>query len=569
MKLTLKKITHFPLIIALLLLLGVSGCQNEEFTTIENQHASSHYTTEKGTFSQFKLEPFTQKLKIYNKTQSIKGGNTTQGEQDGFYFIIDTTRVLKMYDNTTESYTIPVKNDQTPIDAFQNLVIARYKKGDPRAFLYTYTPDEQFKTEIAQNPDAHFSGSLFVAELDITKINYQTEACRRVCTNLCDNDGHGGTGAIHPADNNCLNQNHLFQVCYMDCSDNPFGGSTANPNPNIPNANGNTPGDGAGTSGSTSTSNPYAFLGVPTQPVLTIGNMTIDDPEFVSKYDFITKNLKLDKNQLTWVSGKIDRVTTIFDYLFKNNTVDGKAFVIDIINFQMEADWKGDIKKAIANGITSSAELVHKIYSKLSAIAIKHPSSISYINNIIDGFRNVAITVVDTNPNTSNWTDLFNMWLFELGSTNPIKFIGSAYTVNSLINQDGVNQARTKAIQKIQSNDLSDPSISHPWVYGQVAFYDGLVNGNIATSFLGSYVTQIKIETLPNGQHKLTFHVSNSSTWDSATRLRIDNDHNGVHDGIFPNHFRIDDPFGNINPTSVLHMGGDFYQDWYWTEIIN
>jgi hypothetical protein len=66
-----------------------------------------------------------------------------------------------------------------------------------------------------------------------------------------------------------------------------------------------------------------------------------------------------------------------------------------------------------------------------------------------------------------------------------------------------------------------------------------MTNGNIATSFLGSYTTNVTIKILPNGQHMLTFNVTNASTWDSATRLRIDNDHNDVHDGIFPATARI------------------------------
>lgn len=85
-----------------------------------------------------------------------------------------------------------------------------------------------------------------------------------------------------------------------------------------------------------------------------------------------------------------------------------------------------------------------------------------------------------------------------------------------------------------------------------------MTNGNIATSFLGSYTTTITITENFNGSHTLTFEVKNPSTWQSATRLRIDNDNDGNHDGIFPSKPRNDG----------IHLGGTIKQEWSWTEII-
>jgi len=124
------------------------------------------------------------------------------------------------------------------------------------------------------------------------------------------------------------------------------------------------------------------------------------------------------------------------------------------------------------------------------------------------------------------------MWLFQLGD-NPINFLNNDNIISNLKTQEGVNDARNIALEKIQNNDLSFTNDS--WVYGQGEFYDGMVNGNVATSFLGSYNTQITISDNGNGTFTLHFTISNASGWESATRLRIDNDHNGVHDGIIPN----------------------------------
>lgn len=113
-------------------------------------------------------------------------------------------------------------------------------------------------------------------------------------------------------------------------------------------------------------------------------------------------------------------------------------------------------------------------------------------------------------------------------------------------------------IQRIQNNNL-DP-ISHGWTYGQDEFYDGMQNGNFVTSFLGSYTTNITITSISNG-YQLNFHVTNPSSWQSATRLRIDNDGDGYHDGVFPNTYR--------NISTDISLGGNFTQNWYWTEIVN
>lgn len=100
--------------------------------------------------------------------------------------------------------------------------------------------------------------------------------------------------------------------------------------------------------------------------------------------------------------------------------------------------------------------------------------------------------------------------------------------------------------------------ISKGWTYDEQAFYTGMGEGNLCTSFLGSYTTKITITHLSGNSYQLDFHISNMSGWESATRLRIDNDGIGGHDGIFPN-----------KPRGIgLHLGGDFDQDWYWEETV-
>jgi hypothetical protein len=244
---------------------------------------------------------------------------------------------------------------------------------------------------------------------------------------------------------------------------------------------------------------------------------------------------------------------------------EAEAFVSELIDFYIEEniydedDLKNKIKQAIANGITSTAEFTHKIFKKLSYLAEEYPSSKSYLNSILETINDAAASVTNTNPQTCSFADLFNMWLFELGS-NPITINGSnATSTNQLKNQEGVNQARNIALSKFQNGDFS--STNHSWTYyGQGEFYDGISNGNFVTAFLGSYSIKITISSTSNG-YQLNFQITNTSSWDSATRFRIDNNGDGVDDGVFPNTDR--------NNNNDLSSGGNFTQIWNWSEPLN
>ena len=167
--------------------------------------------------------------------------------------------------------------------------------------------------------------------------------------------------------------------------------------------------------------------------------------------------------------------------------------------------------------------------------------------------RTVADTLTDTNPNTCDWTDLFNMWLFELGD-NPMLISEAATTIESLKQQEGYLEAKTMAINKINNGDFS--ITNKTWQYGQGEFYTGMQNGNIATSFLGTYTISITTSLNSTGDRIITIKISNPSSWASATRLRIDNDGDGNHDEIIPSKSR----------GTGINLGGNFKQNWEWTE---
>ena len=213
------------------------------------------------------------------------------------------------------------------------------------------------------------------------------------------------------------------------------------------------------------------------------------------------------------------------------------------------------IKKSISKAITTSAEYAHALYNSAASIVQSHPQWISKVNRSLSSIKKGVEKVTDMNPKTMGWLDLTNIWLFELGNTSEYTFGPDANTTKQLMNQEGVSQARETAYNNIKKGKFD--IINHPWRYNPEQFYEGVTEGNAVTSFLGSYTTTVNI--IPgkhDGEFILNFEVKNTSSWESATRLRKDNDGNGNNDGIIPSKER----------GVGIHLGGNLRQTWKWSE---
>lgn len=226
--------------------------------------------------------------------------------------------------------------------------------------------------------------------------------------------------------------------------------------------------------------------------------------------------------------------------------------------------WKF-LKGSAADLITGSAEIAHNIYERVSVLLKQNPGSANTINSYLDEIKKMTNPIVAKDPDQMGWGDLFNIWLFELKTSNMgrddkgnivFTFYENAQTTKDLQTQEGVSEARDKVVENIKKGDLSTSKTS--WTYGQDEFYDGVKEMNTATSFLGSYATEVKITDNHNGTYTLNYTVSNSSGWESATRLRKDNDHNGTHDAIIPDSER----------GAGVSLGGTIKENWIWSETI-
>jgi YD repeat-containing protein len=210
------------------------------------------------------------------------------------------------------------------------------------------------------------------------------------------------------------------------------------------------------------------------------------------------------------------------------------------------------LKDAIKEIITGTAEVSHEVFMEIADFAQAHPSIVRALNAVIDVAKPQLAKTVNQNTETLRWHDLVLIWLLELNGQK-MTFDDKARTTKELMQQEGVQQAREKA-RKWQPGQSP---INHVWKYEPNQFWTGLAEGNLCTSFLGSYAVKVVVSCDENGKRKAKFIVKNQTSWESGTRLRKRAKPGEHNQGIIPNRMR-----GGPG----IHLGGNMEQEWSWEE---
>lgn len=205
----------------------------------------------------------------------------------------------------------------------------------------------------------------------------------------------------------------------------------------------------------------------------------------------------------------------------------------------------------------------------------KYPSTIYWSNKGIDKIRLEAVTpMVNFNENTMSWSDLFNIWLFELTpnkyANNIINFTNSS----NIINGNNIYNPSTNAVKNfpkgnssgvildIQSKLANGLKIGDTadgyFRYDVNAFYSTISNSNIGIQMLGSFPITAKVISISGRSAVVQFHIYNDLGWESGTRF-IKGQNGGGNQGV------ID----NKNVGEGLHLGGTIRNNFTWTETIN
>lgn len=102
----------------------------------------------------------------------------------------------------------------------------------------------------------------------------------------------------------------------------------------------------------------------------------------------------------------------------------------------------------------------------------QHPGSIDTVRSYMSELGDYVKPIVEDDPDKMDWEDLFNIWMFELETSNIDKdedgnwiltFTEDAQTTKDLQTQEGVLQARDEAIEHIRDGDYS--ALDKSWSY--------------------------------------------------------------------------------------------------------
>jgi hypothetical protein len=238
--------------------------------------------------------------------------------------------------------------------------------------------------------------------------------------------------------------------------------------------------------------------------------------------------------------------------------------------------------------IPRAAELIYQnAYLPAVSFSEEHPyiwdKAVQTINYGLDYVaKPILNNIVDTNPDTMNWFDLGVTWLFELGdqSKDEIVFDADSNLVQDLTQHTAVQGARDAAIEKITEGRLEEvlqecivtgtpiPDGQYPVClpnqYGVSKYFqslDKIIDGDLSEVYLGSYTVTINVEPAGDGAYIFNYQIKNPSTWESATRFRIDSptDGDSINEGFIP-----DTSLRRVG----IKLGGKLDQTFEWSEEI-
>ena len=149
----------------------------------------------------------------------------------------------------------------------------------------------------------------------------------------------------------------------------PGGGSTPSTIPNyVPPCQQNVPGQGQG--------------GVPPEYLGIEPGEECSDEVGITNVIINTLNLSLNSPEAQWLINEAtdEQLVAISGFMAENTSAQGlvsteaKEFSQDVIEFYDSENWEQKLKDAIAEGITSTAEVVHLIYKKIIRFNRRIPS---------------------------------------------------------------------------------------------------------------------------------------------------------------------------------------------------
>src|SRR5690554_2468562 len=153
-----NKTTKFYLFVAILVLLIMLGCKEDDFYTAHPQHQQ---TTEEINIRTISLEEFNQKLNAMDNKPAIErymssslSGMVERGSGRSDY-VIQTDEIKEIIHGDYTSYTMYLRTPDTIFRNFYNITVEEYR-GEVYSFVTLYRATNNW----VENPQQRFEGDM-------------------------------------------------------------------------------------------------------------------------------------------------------------------------------------------------------------------------------------------------------------------------------------------------------------------------------------------------------------------------------------------------------------------------
>lgn len=536
-------------------------------------------------------------------TVSNKGG-------DAYIQEIDTTYIIQYSNDTLATYTMRVRTLDEENYSYSNLII-RSLSGETEEFIAHYLPTAEWQTAHNNAENTPYEGEVIMTDTQGRQALGDTINCTFSLEPIYDPDGCScGGGTI------------IGYSLVLTCNSVPgLGGGGGNGgtgvDPDLPTYPVGGGGSGSGGGGSTSAyendffrnlsqaqqnylySNQeivtqiYNYLQTYGQPdnengwydnyqAVQFAFWAVEYLMSSSTYTAYFKQHPQDLDILFGLGTENMEYNSAFANVYSDLLIARKNNTLS----QLENNWpnlnelKQKIRDAITVGIYTTAKITRdKLIVPLKKYAQKYDQDFYWTNRlIIDPVRIHAVTpMVNFNPDTMGWGDLFNIWLFELSPGHFPNHTISFTNNSNVVNGNNLYNPSTNAVKNfpkgnyintnipfitqltsgLQSNIYNVGSVVDGYfTYDVNAFYNTTSNANLGIQMLGSFPIKATVLTKNNGAANVRFNIDNTLGWESATRfIKGENGNEGI--------------FNNKPVGEGIHLGGNLINTYRWTEIIN
>jgi len=603
----MKKLLLFILLLSVSFITSCS--QDDTILDISNKE-KENYSKEIISFKEFlNIEKNNSEVHKLNKYLPEKLKKTNY--LNDIDWEIDTTKVIKITTENIITYTFSV-NEKSQIEGFRNIIVKK-ENNQTTNYIVHYPHGVDF--------EGKSSRQVFINKIESNLFSKKNECYVVVLVPVygC-STGECVVGEWYLKPVECKTDN--------DGSDNGGG------NPPVNNGSEWDPEDGISLptdpigGGGGNGSSPYSLNTIHISSYIYLSDFEkqwlTDNPSIT---DILLQLLKLNNyssqsiNQISWAKSYLTSNYDAREYFSKNpqdldvifyTDVDfSNADDVDFINTStntivdllinnknntlsnLDCSWpnlddlKQKVKNAISKGIYTTAKYTRDyLYIPMVKVGKKYPSTIYWSNKGIDKIRLETVApMVNFNENTMSWSDLFNIWLFELTpnkyANNIINFTNSS----NIINGNNIYNPSTNAVKNFPKGDWKDTSVNPPLLvpyldklksslqngtlttgstlsgyfnYNTNAFYATVFQQqNLGIQMLGSFPITGKVLSKTSHSAIIQFTISNDLGWESGTRF-IKGQNGGGNQGV------ID----NKDVGDGLHLGGTITNIFIWTETV-